>query len=84
MTDFDAILADMGPHARAWYEGESNGLDVRAERAFIEPGRTLSEKAMKEMHLTITRFVLVRMLRRWQDTGEPPTVVTVHVTVDIG
>lgn len=81
--DRSDLLRDMGPGAQEWYDGDSDSLDVKVERAFIEPGRTLSPEAVHLLNLTITRFMLARMLRRWDDTGEPPTMVAVHVDMDI-
>ena len=57
-------------------------FEVRRER--IQPGRSFSEDAMEDLIDEVTLFVGARLMARWDRTGEPPTVLRIHVKVDVG
>lgn len=56
-------------------------LNLRLERAFIEPGKTFSPGGLHSVLEELTTFVLARIKSRWDRTGEPPTAVSINVQV---
>lgn len=62
-------------------DGES--IEMEVTRATIEEGRSFSEEAMRELTHSMESWVVTRLLRRWDATGEPPTVVKVAMRVDV-
>lgn len=53
------------------------------EREMIEPGRTFSADAMDALVQLTTAWIGTRVMRRWAATSEPPSAVTVTVTVEV-
>jgi hypothetical protein len=64
-----------------WRDGDTDTLEVVVQREHLEPGRSFSVDAMRAIANQLTMFVGARILRRWNDTEEPPTVVNITVTV---
>jgi hypothetical protein len=58
-------------------------LELVVERAHIEAGRSFSSEAMDELNLDMATWVGTRITRRWERTHEPPTRVSVTITVDV-
>lgn len=77
-------IDEMGPEARLLYDMKIDALDIKVERASVQEGRTFSAEAMHDLSNTFNTFVMARLLARWDRLGEPPTALTVHVTLDIG
>lgn len=50
----------------------------------IEPGQSFSAEAMDEFGSQIMLFIGGRIMARWKQTGEPPTISKVTVKVDVG
>jgi len=52
------------------------------EREFVQPGRTFSREAMDNLFAMMAAWVEARVIVRWDETNEPPTVLRVGVTVN--
>jgi hypothetical protein len=52
------------------------------ERVTVQPGKTFSREAMDNLFDTMEAWVEARVITRWEETGEPPTVMRVSVTVN--
>ena len=61
---------------------DGDTVDLQIERATIEEGRTLSADAIEAARDTFLVWVGTRIMRRWEATNEPPTAVTITITVD--
>lgn len=59
-------------------------LTFKIERGHVQPGRTFSPDAVKTLVATITEFIMTQVSVRWEQTNEPPSVMTVTVKVDVG
>ena len=64
------------------YDGEE--MVFRVERGVIEEGTSFSQPAMAGLNDQIMQFIGTRIMRRWDATSEPPTVVSVEVKVSVG
>lgn len=62
----------------------SDEFDFVIQRERVEPGKTFSEGAMNDLLDSIRLFVGARVMRRWDDTNEPPTALKVEVKVSVG
>lgn len=51
------------------------------EQTRIDPGTTFSVEAMERLHDQLMVFVGTRVMRRWDQTHEPPTALTVTIKV---
>ena len=54
------------------------------ERETIEEGRSFSSEAVDDLLVLVGLWIGSRIMRRWDETSEPPTVLDVSVTVDVG
>lgn len=63
-------------------DGPTITLEVMRET--IQPGRSFSPEAMDALTFRMIAWVGTRLMRQWDATGVPPTVVRVTVTVDVG
>ena len=61
-------------------DGESAEFEV--ERETIQYGRSVSAAAMNTLLDSVGLFIGTRIMRRWEATNEPPTVVRVIITVE--
>lgn len=50
----------------------------------LEPGQSFSAEAMDEFGSQIMLFIGGRIMARWKQTDEPPTITKVTVKVDVG
>jgi len=69
---------------RLWPEMMSVDGDIAhlvVERVTIQEGRTFSADAMEHLHDQFIVWVGTRLMRRWEQTGEPPTALLVEVRV---
>jgi hypothetical protein len=57
-------------------------IEFRVERARIEPGASFSEEAMSTLNADIGVWIGTRVMRRWEATGEPPSVLIVRLEVE--
>lgn len=67
----------------AWREGDANEVELIIERGEVEAGRTFSSDAFKALGDQVMVFIGARVMRRWDDTNEPPTVLRAIVTVEV-
>lgn len=58
-------------------------LTFTIERGHVEPGRTFSDDALKAVSAAMIEFVMTQVSKRWNETNEPPTVLTVKVQCDV-
>lgn len=56
--------------------------DFKIERGFVQEGRTFSSEAMTALGNEMAKFVAHCIIDKWDKTGEPPTVMDIHVSVD--
>lgn len=63
-------------------EGEEIILEVG--RDTIQEGRSFSEEAMEELNDQILAWIGSRVMRRWDATSEPPSVLRVEMKVTVG
>lgn len=61
---------------------ESDSFEFKVERVSIQPGLTFSEGAMENLMWMLRAFIGGRMMYRWETTGEPPTALSVNITVN--
>jgi hypothetical protein len=59
-------------------------FDFEINRTSIQKGTTFSESAMREVLDQVNLFVATQVAKRWEETGEPPSALTVHVSCDVG
>jgi len=57
-------------------------LVVELHREHLQPGATFSEEAMDGLMSTLGVFIGTRVMRRWEATQEPPSVLRVSITVE--
>ena len=79
-----AILESLGPEGRALYEGDSDSVRIEVRRERIQEGRSFSEEAMHEAHVSIALFITARLLKRWETTKEPPSVMGIDIDLHFG
>lgn len=53
------------------------------ERGFIQKGRTFSEDSMRDFLDEISVFIATQVAKRWEDTNEPPTALSVTVSCEV-
>lgn len=61
-------------------DGDSYTFDV--VRGEIEKGRTFSPEAIAELAENMTAYIMSRVIRRWDATNEPPTALSVNLSVE--
>ena len=66
------------------YEAAKDGPTMRftIKRERIQPGRTISREAMEQAMVLLTAFIEARIMLAWDQRNEPPTVVTIDITVE--
>ena len=57
-------------------------IEFRVERVSIEPGASFSEEAMSTLVEDLGVWIGTRVMRRWEATGEPPSVLVVRLEVE--
>lgn len=67
------LVARAGQHA-----------EYTVQRSSIQNARTFSEEAMNQLGQEMMLWTLSRIIRRWNDTDEPPTHVRVRIHVEVG
>lgn len=60
---------------------DSDSLDFRIEQVEVQENRTISAEALAEVETAITRFIMARIMVDWGKRLEPPSQVTISVTV---
>lgn len=58
-------------------------VTFRVERGEVEEGQTFSPDAMKAVTGAMVEFVLTQVAKRWDQTNEPPTLLTVQLTCEV-
>lgn len=56
-------------------------LELTVERSTLQVGRSFSEEALDHLFAQMETWVGTRIVRRWDRTGEPPTIMTVKLEV---
>lgn len=56
-------------------------LELVVERVQVGHGVTFSAEAMEQLHDQMLVWVGTRVMRRWNTTHEPPSRLTVEITV---
>lgn len=69
------------PSFEDWPLGEP--MTFAIERGHVEPGLTFSPDAVRALVANMTEFVLTQVAKRWQQTNEPPTALSVTVRCDV-
>jgi hypothetical protein len=59
-------------------------ISFEVRRETVQHGRSFSAKAMESLHEEMMTFIGARLVERWESTGEPPTVMTVKISVQFG
>lgn len=71
-----------------WYEilldVDGNEIELTVEKLEVEFGRSFSADALSGLHDQMIAYVGTRIMRRWNETGEPPTFVRVEMRVTVG
>lgn len=70
MTNFDEVPL-----------GEA--LTFSVERSTVEEGRTFSPDAIKTLSAAMIEFILAQVSKRWEQTNEPPTLLTVKIQCEV-
>lgn len=63
---------------------EGATLELEVGRASVEPSVTFSQQALDELSLEMATWVGTRLIRRFDATQEPPTLLRVRLTVEVG
>lgn len=58
-------------------------LTFQIERGDVQPGLTFSPDAIRAMTANVIEFVLTQVAKRWEQTNEPPTLLTVKVQCEV-
>lgn len=58
-------------------------LAFAIERGEVQPGLTFSPDAIRALVANMTEFVLTQVAKRWEQTNEPPTALSVTVRCDV-
>ena len=70
-----------------WYDEmltwDGQEAEFEIHRETIQEGRTFSAEAMAGLDAQLMAWVGTRIMRRWDTTNEPPTVVRVSIVVDV-
>lgn len=66
----------------AYMATEGDSIEFEVERARLQRGRTFSGAAMEALVQGVNLWIATRVMRRWEATNEPPSVVRVTVTVE--
>ena len=58
-------------------------LEIEVVRETIQEGRSFSSDAMDGAIESASAWIGSRVMRRWNETGEPPTALRITITVDV-
>jgi hypothetical protein len=59
-------------------------LTFTIERGEVERDQTFSPEAMRAVSAAMIEFMLTQIAKRWEQTNEPPTYLTVKIQCDVG
>jgi hypothetical protein len=65
-------------------DADGSTLEVELGRGEVQSGRSFSESALDNLNHDMATWVGTRIVRRWNATGEPPTLLRVRLTVEVG
>lgn len=71
------------PRVRKVYDMDGYSLALDIARTRKETGLTFSSEALDEYVTTLSTFVSTRVMRYWNEHGEPPVTMNTLVTVAI-
>jgi hypothetical protein len=63
--------------------GDSDEFTFKVERQTIQEGKSFSADAMDALLVELGTFIGGRIMARWDNTGEPPSVLRVDVRVEV-
>lgn len=70
--------AEWAAEMMAW-DGAEAAFEIQRTR--LDEGASFSVAAMDELNAQVFAFIGTRVMRRWDGTGEPPSVLRVDITV---
>lgn len=73
-------LSNLYEEMMGW-DGDEAEFEIARET--IQPGRSFSGDAMDGLAYQLMCFIGTRVMRRWDATTEPPTVLRVTITVSV-
>lgn len=72
-----------GSAAELWEAAQAgDSMAFKIERGEIQPGRSISREALERTVEMMTAFIEARIIERWQRSSEPPTSITIELTVN--
>ena len=74
---------DLTPEQRKIYGITANVMAFTITRKRLETGLTFSSDAFDKFLASINQYIGTRVMRHWEETGEPPTVMNVLVAVGV-
>lgn len=64
-------------------EMDGTDLEMVIERETVERGASFSAVSMEALYDELICFVGTRIMRRWDQTSEPPTALRVEISVHV-
>lgn len=80
LPDPDALTDEQ---VRKIYDMDGYSLSLEIARQRKETGLTFSQEALSDYIATLSTFVATRVMKYWNETGEPPVKMDTLVTVAI-
>lgn len=74
---------DLDPATRQIYDTPGNTMAFNITRKRVQTGLTFSSEAFEAYLQSIQTWLATRMMRHWEETGEPPTIMDTVVVVNI-
>lgn len=71
-NEYEKMMAKDGPT-----------VTIEVQREIVEEGRSFSAEALDHAAWTAKQWIGSRVMRRWNETGEPPTACKITVTVEV-
>lgn len=74
---------ELPPEKKKIWDAEGNAMAFEITRQRVETGLTFSSEAFDNYLESIVTFIGTRVMRYWEETGEPPRVMRTLVNVAI-
>lgn len=74
---------DLDPATRQIYDTPGTMMGFNITRKRVQTGLTFSSEAFEAYLQSIQTWIATRMMRYWEETGEPPTIMDTVVAVNI-
>ena len=68
----------------AFLEMDGSYIELVVERTRDQHGRSFSVEAMEGLNDQVITWIGTRIMRRWNATNEPPTLLRVELRVTVG